>query len=308
VSSASGYAQTLTTLTLCAPLAVAAAALQVFRERIPSARITLAVLFVAEIAFAAVSGDKQNYVVAVLAVAIPCSAARRRLPKATLVLLALIFLVVIIPFTQAYRGAARDSSATLAPTQAIGAAPGILRHSLTSYSGIVSVIPSSISYLLHRSRDIDSVAIIMQRSPSQIVFGSPAQLAEAPLAALVPRAIWPGKPILATGYEFGQQYYGVPPTVYSSTTITPIGDLYRHGGWIPVLAGMFLLGCGVGLLDGTLDVRDNPHNIFLVLLIFPSLVMDEQDWITLLAGIPPAVLLWLAAAAMTFRRRRHAAS
>jgi hypothetical protein len=71
---------------------------------------------------------------------------------------------------------------------------------------------------------------------------------------------------------------------------------------------MFLLGCGVGLLDGTLDVRDSPHNIFLVLLVFPSLVMDEQDWITLLAGIPPAVLLWLAAAAMTFRRRRHAAS
>jgi hypothetical protein len=306
VSTASGYAQTLAILGLCAPLAVAAASLQVFRERISGARITLAVLLAVEIAFAAASGYKQNYVVAVLAVAIPFSAARRRLPRIALILVALIFFVVVIPFTQAYRNAARTGSATLTAGQAIGTAPGIIRHTVTSYGSIPSAVASSISYLLERSQDIDSVAIIMQRTPGQIGFSSPAQLAEAPLAALVPRALWPGKPILATGYEFGQQYYGLPSTVYSSTTITPIGDLYRHGGWIPVLVGMFLLGYGIRLLDDVLDVQGNPHGIFLLLLLFPSLVMAEQDWITLLAGIPSAVLLWLVATAMTFRRRRAA--
>ena len=51
------------------------------------------------------------------------------------------------------------------------------------------------------------------------------------------------------GYQFGQIYFGVPATNYTSFAVTPLGDLYRHGGWIPVLVGMFLLGCGVRFLD-----------------------------------------------------------
>ena len=40
-----------------------------------------------------------------------------------------------------------------------------------------------------------------------------------------------------------------------------------------MLAGMFLLGCTVRLLDDQLDVRANQHGIFLVLLLFPQVVM-----------------------------------
>ena len=79
-----------------------------------------------------------------------------------------------------------------------------------------------------------------------------------------------------------------------------VGDLYRHGGWIPVIAGMFLLGDLMRLLDETLDARANPHALFLILLLFPSLVTAEQDWITLLAGIPATLVLWLFAVSVTF--------
>ena len=81
MSTASSYHGILSALSLCAPLALAAASLQVFRERRAGARMTLIALFVAELAFAAVSGDKQNFVVAVLAVAIPFSAARPGCPR-----------------------------------------------------------------------------------------------------------------------------------------------------------------------------------------------------------------------------------
>jgi hypothetical protein len=70
-----------------------------------------------------------------------------------------------------------------------------------------------------------------------------------------------------------------------------------------VIVGMFVFGCGIGLLDDVLDVRANPHTVFLVLFLFPSLVMSEQDWITLLAAIPPLILLWLLTVAITFRRQ-----
>jgi hypothetical protein len=302
VSAATGYGQYLSDLSLLAPLGVCAAALQVFRERLPGARLSLAVLFLSELAFGAAAGGKESFVIAILALVIPMSAARRRLPKVVVLACFVAFLVIVIPFNQAYRSAARGGSVTLSPSQAISAAPGILRQTLTGQS-VIKVLPDSVIYLMQRVREIDNPAIVMQRTPGQVPYDSPVQLIEAPVADMVPRAVWAGKPILATGYQFSQKYFGLPPSVYTSSAITPIGDLYRHGGWVPVIAGMLVLGCGVRLLDDVLDVRSNPHAVFLVLLFFPSFVKGEQDWVTLLASIPSAMLVWLLAIALTFQRR-----
>jgi hypothetical protein len=302
VSTATGYGQVLSVISLCAPLAVAAAALQVFIERLRTARITLIILFSAELVFGALAGGKQNFVIAVLAVVIPFCAARHRLPKVALIAVIFIFLGVVVPFNIAYRSTARASSGTLTTVQAVSAAPDILRETVAG-RGVYSELSTSADFLLQRIQEIDSPAIILQRTPSQIAFSSPVQLVDAPVAALVPRAIWPSKPILDTGYQFSQDYYELPSTIYTSSSITPVGDLYRHGGWLPVMVGMLLLGSMVRLLDDVLDVRANPHAIFLVLLLFPSLVKGEQDWVTLLAGIPATVLIWVFSVRLTFCAR-----
>jgi hypothetical protein len=308
VTSASGYQQVLSDIGLCAPLAVAAAALQVYRERVPGARVTLVVLFLTEIVFGAVAGGKQSFIVTILAVAIPFTATRRRVHKGVLAFTALAltglaFLLVIVPFNQSYRTAARSSSGTLSAREALDTAPSILGQ--TVGSGNAGVLSSSATYLLSRIREIDSPALIMQRTPVEIGFASPVQLAEAPLVTLIPRAIWPGKPLLDTGYEFNQTYYEESSRVYTSSAITPVGDLYLHGGWIPVIVGMFLLGCGVRLLDDVMDVHASPHCIFLFLLLFPSLVKQENDWTGTLATVPGTVLIWLFATYLTFRRRER---
>ena len=77
---------------------------------------------------------------------------------------------------------------------------------------------------------------------------------------------------------------------------------------MPVLFGMLLLGCGVRLLDEFLDIRANPHAVFLTLFLFPSLVMSEQDWVTLLAAIPEFILLWWLTVSLAFRRRTRGAA
>ena len=302
VSAASGYQEWLVILGECAPLAVAAAALQVYRERMPGARVPLAVLFLAEIVVGAATGNKESFVITVLAVAIPFTIARRRIHKGLLVFAVVTFLLVIVPFNQAYRNAARSATGTLSAGQAIGEVPGILKQTVTS-GNAGGVLSTSGTYMLARIREIDSPAIIMQRTPSQIGFLSPVQLIEGPIVTLVPRALWPGKPILNTGYEVSQEYYGLPSTVYTSSAITPAADLYRHGGWIPVIVGMFILGCGVRFLDDVLDVAGNPHSIFLFVLLFPSLVNQENDWVGMLAGIPGTLLVWLVAVVLTFRRK-----
>ena len=307
-TTASGYQQVLNDLSYCTPLAVAAAALQVFRERLPGARVTLAVLFLAEIATGAAAGGKQSYIIAVLAVAIPFTTARRRVPASPAAFMALglaglVFLLVVIPFNHAYRGTVRSTSRSLSIRQAFDEAPGILGQ--VAGSGNAGVLSSSAAYLLGRVREIDSPAIIMQRTPAQIGFASPAQLIEGPAEALIPRAVWPGKPILDAGYEFSLEYYEAPVTDITYSAITPVGDLWLHGGWIPVIAGMFLIGCLARLFDDVMDVHASPHCIFLFLLLYPILVAQEEDWTQLIANIPGVLLVWLFATYLTFRKRKR---
>jgi hypothetical protein len=306
-TTASGYQQILGVLSMCAPLAVAAAALQVYRERVPGARVTLAVLFVAELAFGAAAGGKQNFIVTIIAVAIPFTTARRRLPVGLLAFTVLVFLVIIIPFNQAYRSVIRSQSGTLSVSQAMRTAPEILDQTIAS-ANVTGSVSSSVSLMLSRIREIDSPAIIIQRTPGEVGYRSPVELAEAPVASLIPRAVWSGKPIQDPGYQFSQTYYDLPPTMYTSSAITPVGDLYRHGGWIPVIVGMFIFGCGVRLLDDVIDVYGNPHAIFLVLLFFPSVVKQEDDWAGLVAGIPGILLVWILAVYLTFRRSNQASA
>ncbi len=306
VSTAAWYDQVLILLSLCSPAAVAAAALQVFRQGMASARATMVILALAEVGYAIASGQKENFANVALAIAIPYTAARGRAAKLLLAVVAIVFLAVVVPFTLAYRSTARDTAATLSAGEAVGTAPQILRGTLSGERNLLLTVPNSVSYLLARGQDIDSPAIIIQRTPGQIPYSSPADLITGPVSALVPRLLWPDKPILDTGYQFGRQYYEMPSTVYTSPAVTPIGDLYRHGGWLPVLAGMLVLGCGIRVLDDVLDVRGNPHTVFLALLLFPALVMSEQDWITLLADSFAFIALWWLIVAITFRRQEPA--
>ena len=121
----------------------------------------------------------------------------------------------------------------------------------------------------------------------------------------MPRILWPGKPLDLTGYEFNQEYYDLPPTEITATPDTFVGGLYLYGGWVPMLTGMFLLGCVVRLLDDQLDVRANQHGIFLVLLLFPQLATSESDWVGFLSSIPATAFVWLLAIFVTFGRARR---
>ena len=304
VTTASGYQGVLGSLALCAPLAIAAASLQVFRDQIKGARITLTVLFLAEVGFGAADGDKKNFVVAVLAVVIPFEAAHRRLPRAALAGLIITFLVVVVPFNQAYRNVVRQGTVTFTPHQGIAAVPAILEQTIASGDS-VNVALGSAGYLMQRIREIDNVAIVVQRTPMQVHYVDPVQLIEGPVIGMIPRAIWPGKPILATGYQFSQTFYELPASVYSSSADTMVGGLYWYGGWASVIVGMMLFGAVIRFLDKILDVRTNPHAIFLVLLFFPALVGGETDWSALLGAVPATLLVWLLSVAIIFRSGRR---
>jgi hypothetical protein len=284
------------------PLAVAAGAIRAYRTRTLGAWFALGVLFAAAIVTGAVAGGKESFAATVLAAIIPYTVVRRRLPVSAIVAAALFFLLIIVPFNEAYRASARDGATPLSVSQAVSAAPAIAGQVLTGDLS-AATLSQSADYLTQRIRNIDTPAIIMQRTPSEIPYASPGQLLIAPIVDLIPRILWPGKPILDAGYLISQEYYKLPPQDYTSSAVTPEGDLYRYGGWFPLIFGMFLLGCGMRILDEVADLRRGVHGAFLIILLFPGIVRSEWGYAALLAGIPGIVLLWLAVVAFSFSRR-----
>ena len=71
---------------------------------------------------------------------------------------------------------------------------------------------------------------------------------------------------------------------------------------------MFLLGCGIRIIDEAADLRRSVHGAFLIILLFPDIVQAGSDCATLLAGIPGMVVLWLAVVTLSFTRRTDSAS
>jgi hypothetical protein len=257
VSSAAWYQQALSLATFACPLAIAVAGLRVFRERAPGAKATLAVLLAAEITAAAVMGIKGQFATAVMAVAIARASAGRGIPRGLVLAAAAFFLLILIPYTVAYRAEVRGGPADLSPRAAAATAPGVAGSAASTASA--GTISESQSYLAQRFQEIDAAAIVLQRTPSQVPYASPAQIPETLAADLIPRALWPGKPLLDPGYQFSQEYYGTSPGVVTAAAITPQADLYRYGGWVLMLAGMLTLGCLMRVLDDVLDVRGSPH-------------------------------------------------
>jgi hypothetical protein len=301
VTTATGYTQCLTLAAQCVPLAVTAATIRAYKVKTPGAWLTLVIMFAAAVSDGAIAGNKGNFGIAVLSFVIPYSVIHRRLPAGAITAAILFFLLIIIPFTQVYRANAIGSG-ILSASQAIGDAPAIADRVMANDVSMAG-LGQSAGFLAERVREIDNPAIIMQRTPSEIPFSDPAQLLTSPVLGLIPRVLWPGKPMSDAGYIMSQQYYQLPPQEYTSTAVTPEGDLYRHGGWFPLILGMFLIGCGLRVLDGLADLRRSIHGVFLILLLFPSIVMQESDFSALLSGIPGMVLLWFAVVSLSFTRR-----
>jgi len=89
--------------------------------------------------------------------------------------------------------------------------------------------------------------IIMLRTPSEIPYEGAGQFLAIP-GYLVPRAIWPDKPILSRGVWFGITYLNDVPWTNSSGAMTVFGESYIFAGWMGTILGLFGLGLVLALL------------------------------------------------------------
>lgn len=248
----------------------------------PSGRrwLSLAVILASQVAVGILSASKEGVTLQVLAAAIGLSQGRRLRLRWFVAAAAIIALAS--PVVTAYRQLINTGSGRLTLGQVVDQVDfgGLLASSLTGSALGGTGVPDT----LGRWSRIGDVAIIERQTPSPIPYAPPTELLAAPLVSVIPRSVWPGKPVFATGYELAVRYYGQGTTTYSSAAATPYGDLYRHGGLWTVLAGGAVLGGLLRLVDsrGTGDIRQ----MYLPLLMFPVLIKQEAGFSDILASGP----------------------
>jgi hypothetical protein len=303
VASTAGYNQLLSLGGSLAIAGIALGAFNFFAARVRGANATLAALLVCELGFAVISGNKEPFVVAALAVMVPYGIVKQRLPTKALAIGVVVFLVILVPFNVAYRSAIRSSSGTLSASQAISEAPKILADSI-EVDSISGVAANSYQTLLQRIRLIDGMAIIMQKTPSIIDYRSPAEYVYTPAIGLIPRAVWPDKPVFTAGYRLSQEYYEIPSGIVTSSTATTLGGFYQHGGWISLILLSIALGGSLRLFDNIFRPETDPKAMFFVIAFFPTLVKSEVDSVELVVSLPLLVLTGVVAARLATTRHR----
>ncbi|WP_198318744.1 hypothetical protein [Pseudofrankia inefficax] len=313
VSGSSWYAQILVETGSLGLAALAIASVELARFGGVRRRTIFLVLLGTEIGFGLLSGMKGQFAYTLLAVCLSFTVARGRLPLRWLLGAAAVFLLVVVPFNAAYRDIVRKHGENLSAPAAVAAAPQVIVQTVDGGTGGTggtggndngqsssgSVLSSTV---IDRVRAVDSLAAVVQKTPNMVPYRSVFELVTDPVLGMVPRALWPDKPVRTAGYTFNQEYYDTPANLYSSAAISPQADLFRHGGLLVLLLGSALMGALYRFVDETLYPARDLRLTALYVSLFTLLLTSETTVTDLLVSLPIKIVIVVAACRFAYFR------
>ena len=111
------------------------------------------------------------------------------------------------------------------------------------------------------------------------------------LIAIVPRALWPDKPLSFGGSEFVSRFTGMRFGTETSIGLHPLFEFYVNFGPLGAVVGLLLLGIVAGMLDG-LYLLYAPGNFLVQVLVLQILwaLIGSTTMVELTMTIPATVL------------------
>ncbi|RLB06111.1 MAG: hypothetical protein DRG83_01050 [Deltaproteobacteria bacterium] len=252
-------------------LVIAIVALQVFRGR--WAKRSLWIMVGLELFFIFLSGFMKQllWLGLVLYGAMRYGRYRLRIRWSIIAAIIAIF-AILVPIVEAYRPLI---SAGVVNTRSLRSLISGLGQALKLSwgQGIGNAFQMLTNKIICRQAVVaETWGIILHTTPNIIPYWGVDRLLMIP-AYVVPRALWPSKPMLSLGVDFNIRYLGAPPTTHSSAAFTLFGDLYLSAGWSAVFVGMAIFGIIVALLYRHLVVQPLCHGrISLTALYIGTLV------------------------------------
>lgn len=286
--SAQWYTQPLEILSTLKIVALFGLSLSAFRARGSARVMRLLPALVVAVPLGVATGMKEAFVDIVLAVLLPYIFVRGRARIVPLLLAAAVFVLVVTPFVTQLRQEVRGPAA-LGVDDALETA-WARSLDLDQYLADSDPVESALQ-VASRVRLVDNFILIGEKTPSAIPYRDPMDILAAPLQGVVPRAVWPDKPVRLAGYEFYKVYY--QGQGQSSSAVTLQGSLYMHGGLGVFLVGMFVVGVLLRATDDGLRARSSPFGALFLLLLAPVVVKQEMDVPGFLASLPVLLITWL---------------
>jgi hypothetical protein len=236
----SGYFNWLATGSLLLPFAAGLFLVDWITTRRRASLHAVASLFLVEAFTSIVAGVKGLVLSLLIFLGVTALRAGRRPSLRLGAVTAALFLVVISPSVQAYRTQINQSGT---PTSLRSRITAPLSLVTGGSSSTLDTAKNAYQNTLSEERDLTAdVALIQARTPSIYPYEHGSRWWFAPLAAAVPRALWPGKPSFSNGPEIAFKYGGAPTAYGTSMPTTQVGDEWIQFGWLGVIIASLTLG------------------------------------------------------------------
>lgn len=202
-----------------------------------------------------------------------------RIPVGRVLLAAAFCLFVVIPVIGHQRSLVQlkqiDSSESLRnPVE-----PMVTAFEDLMREGVGGYVSQSMAIFMNRMPGVDTVAAILTYTPSQQPYFARGDYAVLlPPASMIPRAIWPDKPIVETQREINFIYFGRPDFDTHMAMYVP-GSLLMSFGWIGLVIGSVVLGMVYRAFHHYCIVRSGASEVgvFVYVTLVASIVLGYEQ-------------------------------
>jgi hypothetical protein len=230
-------------------------------------------------------GSKESCITIVAFPVLAYAYVRRKVPLKSFVALVLLLVFVIFPLYNTYRHQERSLGAVTRLERSVDDARG---WDTKDY------VDRSVRAFFGRMAVITSVAAIQKDVGKWVDYAKGRTLILAPIGIFIPRFLWPDKPVLSIGHEFGVTFNLISVTD-QETNIAPtmIGEFYWNFGIPGVVIGMLLMGAGCrwfyeryGRSEGFDPVRRSAY-----MALLPAVLHSEGAVAIVVAGVVKGILV-----------------
>lgn len=231
-------------------------------------RLWLLAALLAEIAFGATAGFFKPLMWPLVVCVVAAAALDRiRTRHVAFVAAGAIALMVFAPFVTAIRenrtGALGSGGTNPLSVFTASSAPGSVGRAEGAY----------LKFFSRQAEVATAPGLVAALTPGLIPFEGIEQFLLLP-ANLIPRALWPDKPILSRGQWFSVTFRGLDETTTSSSAMTLFGESYLFFGWTGVVIGMLIAGAALAVLARHLD---RPGMAVVYLALVPTILDIEPE-------------------------------
>jgi hypothetical protein len=297
--------QTVSQLSILSEFGFVLAAIDFYRHPHSARRRTLfLVLLLIELVTAAVEGFKGPVLFTGLMVIITYFYIQGRFPTGYLIL-AVLAVTAFTPINLAYRDLINRGRVDSTDVLTVGATAASVSGNLYQQRGPGQLLLEGGLDLSRRLALLPDVALVMDYvdRTGDLWYGK--TYIYLPLYAVVPRYLWPDKPISELGYWFSYAVLGNPRSEHQSEALMLPGELYLNFGLPGVCVGFLLLGLFLRFVYQRYALRGDLSYLFVYIMLWQNLKTLEFDLLPWGAGLIRQVALLLIIRRFAFAPARR---